>query len=390
MFDLLLQDASCLDLDSGNIQSYDIGISGKTISLVQQHLENSSIPAKHVIPCTGYYLFPGFLDVHTHLFAHGSTFGMDADQLLTVGTTYTVDMGSAGWVNYPAFRMCDLDGKKIGHSSFLNLSPVGQPGKGIFEPLNKAVISQSDMEQVIREFPGEITGIKIRFGQNIVGNLGTDPLRRAVELGDYFGLPLCVHTTDPPIPMSGIAKLLRPGDIFSHVYHGQGNTILQSDGTVDPKIIQAQARGVLLEVGNGTKNFDFCIAERAIAQGVFPDLITSDSTPASFHSSQSMWDLPLVMSKFLALGMSLSQVVRSVTETPARALGLETRLGFIRENYQADLVLCRIDQGERQLFDSFGNCRTGTQFIQPCLTILAGEVVYRSSYAPEYIYEVEC
>ena len=125
--------------------------------------------------------------------------------------------------------------------------------------------------------------------------------------------------------------------------------------TVDPKIIQAQARGVLLEVGNGTKSFDFCIAERAIAQGVFPDLITSDSTPASFHSSQSMWDLPLVMSKFLALGMSLSQVVRSVTETPARALGLETRLGFIRENYQADLVLCRIDQGERQLFDSFGN-----------------------------------
>ena len=184
--------------------------------------------------------------------------------------------------------------------------------------------------------------------------------------------------------MSEIAELLRPGDIFSHVYHGQGNTILQSDGTVDPKMKQAQARGVLLEVGNGTKNFDFCVAEKALAQGVFPDLITSDSTPASFHNSQSMWDLPLVMSKFLALGMSLLQVIRSVTETPARALGLENRLGFIRENYQADLVLCRLEQVERQLFDSFGNQRTGTQFIQPCLTILAGKVVYRTSGAPEY------
>lgn len=375
MLDLLLQNAACLDVESGSVKYCDVGITGERISLVRPHQENDPVPAKRVVSCTGYWLFPGFLDIHTHLFAHGSTFGMDADQLLTAGVTYTVDMGSAGWVNYPAFRMCDLAGKQIGHSSFLNLSPVGQPGKGIFE---------ADMERIIQEFPGEITGIKIRFGRNIVGDLGTAPLRRAVELGDYFGLPVCVHTTDPPIPMSEIAELLRPGDIFSHVYHGQGNTILQSDGTVDPKMKQAQARGVLLEVGNGTKNFDFCVAEKALAQGVFPDLITSDSTPASFHNSQSMWDLPLVMSKFLALGMSLLQVIRSVTETPARALGLENRLGFIRENYQADLVLCRLEQVERQLFDSFGNQRTGTQFIQPCLTILAGKVVYRTSGAPEY------
>ena len=375
MLDLLLQSAACLDVESGSVKYCDVGITGERISLVRPHQENDPVPAKRVVSCTGYWLFPGFLDIHTHLFAHGSTFGMDADQLLTAGVTYTVDMGSAGWVNYPAFRMCDLAGKQIGHSSFLNLSPVGQPGKGIFE---------ADMERIIQEFPGEITGIKIRFGRNIVGDLGTAPLRRAVELGDYFGLPVCVHTTDPPIPMSEIAELLRPGDIFSHVYHGQGNTILQSDGTVDPKMKQAQARGVLLEVGNGTKNFDFCVAEKALAQGVFPDLITSDSTPASFHNSQSMWDLPLVMSKFLALGMSLLQVIRSVTETPARALGLENRLGFIRENYQADLVLCRLEQVERQLFDSFGNQRTGTQFIQPCLTILAGKVVYRTSGAPEY------
>lgn len=212
MLDLLLQNAACLDVESGSVKYCDVGITGERISLVRPHQENDPVPAKRVVSCTGYWLFPGFLDIHTHLFAHGSTFGMDADQLLTAGVTYTVDMGSAGWVNYPAFRMCDLAGKQIGHSSFLNLSPVGQPGKGIFE---------ADMERIIQEFPGEITGIKIRFGRNIVGDLGTAPLRRAVELGDYFGLPVCVHTTDPPIPMSEIAELLRPGDIFSHVYHGE-------------------------------------------------------------------------------------------------------------------------------------------------------------------------
>ena len=95
-----------------------------------------------------------------------------------------------------------------------------------------------------------------------------------------------------------------------------------------------------------------------------------------------MWDLPFVMSKFLALGMPLSQVLRSVTETPAKALGLDNKLGCIKNGYQADLVLCQIQEQEQALYDSFGNQRSGSRFIQPCMTILNGEVAYASSMAP--------
>lgn len=382
MLDFFFQDAACLDLDTNAVRRCDVGVSNGAITLVREHQGDAPVPAKHTVSCTGYWLFPGFLDIHTHLFAHGSTFGLDADKLLTAGVTYTVDMGSAGWVNYPAFRMCDLAGKHIGRSSFLNLSPVGQPGKGISEPLNEEVISQEEMARIMEQFPGEISGIKVRISRNIVGELGLAPLKRAVELGEHFGLPVCVHTTDPPASTGEIAKLLRPGDIYSHMYHGQGRSILQEDGTVEPEIRRAQDRGVYLEVGNGKKNFDFRVAERAIADGIFPDLITSDSTPATFHKDRSMWDMPFVMSKFLALGMSLPQVIRSVTETPAKALGLEHKLGAVKEGYQADLVLCQIQEQEQPLYDSFGNERSGRQFIQPCMTILRGDVVYTSPMSP--------
>lgn len=382
MLDLFFRDAACLDLDTNTVRRCDVGVSNGIITLVREHQSDDLVPAKHTVACSGYWLFPGFLDIHTHLFAHGSTFGLDADRLLTAGVTYTVDMGSAGWVNYPAFRMCDLAGKRIGRSAFLNLSPVGQPGKGISEPLNEEVISQDEMAKIIEQFPGEISGIKVRISRNIVGQLGLSPLKRAIELGDHFGLPVCVHTTDPPANTGEIAGLLRPGDIYSHMYHGQGQSILREDGSVEPEIHRAQKRGVYLEVGNGKKNFDFRVAERAIADGLFPDLITSDSTPATFHKDRSMWDLPFVMSKFLALGMPLSQVLRSVTETPAKALGLDNKLGCIKKGYQADLVLCQIQEQEQALYDSFGNQRSGSRFIQPCMTILNGEVAYASSMAP--------
>ena len=268
MLDLFFRDAACLDLDTNTVRRCDVGVSNGIITLVREHQSDELVPAKHTVACSGYWLFPGFLDIHTHLFAHGSTFGLDADRLLTAGVTYTVDMGSAGWVNYPAFRMCDLAGKRIGRSAFLNLSPVGQPGKGISEPLNEEVISQDEMAKIIEQFPGEISGIKVRISRNIVGQLGLSPLKRAIELGDHFGLPVCVHTTDPPANTGEIAGLLRPGDIYSHMYHGQGQSILREDGSVEPEIHRAQKRGVYLEVGNGKKNFDFRVAERAIADGL--------------------------------------------------------------------------------------------------------------------------
>lgn len=376
--DLLIRNAKLLDLDSGAETLADVGVRMGRIALVQP-AGITTQEARRELDASGAYLFPGFIDYHVHLFQHGSGFGMDANKLFTAGVTTAVDMGSSGYANYSAMYCSDIAGKAPRLKSFINLSPVGQPGKGINEPLNEEVISVEKMREQMVAHPGEIVGVKVRISCPIVGELGLQPLRRAVEVGEELGLPVCVHTTNPPESASAVAAILRPGDIYSHTYHGKGNTILNDDGSVQQGILEAQKRGVLMEVGNGKVNFNFPVAEKATAAGLWPDIISSDSTPATFHQSPAMWDLPFVMSKFLLLGMPLHKVVRAVTETPAHCLGLADRIGKIALGYDADLTLCRMKEGAVHFEDSDGNHRTGECQLHVAGTIRSGELVFQNN-----------
>lgn len=376
MNDLLICNVKLLDTQTDGERLADVAVKNGRIASVCP--PSCKAAGGQVINGEGLYLFPGFIDFHTHLFAHGSTFGMDADRLLSAGVTCAVDMGSAGWVNYPALYRCDLEGKRPRLFGYLNVSPIGQPGKGINEPLNDEVLDLERIKERILEYPGMITGLKVRISRPIVRELGLKPLERALEFGEALGLPVCVHTTDPPRSAGETAALLRPGDVYSHMYHGKGNTILDEQWNVQKELFKAQERGVLMEVGNGRVNFDFPVAERAVSQGLWPDIISSDATPATFHKEPAMWDLPRVMSKFLMLGMPFSRVIRAVSETPAKRLGIEKENGRIREGCRADLTLCRLKEGEIRFWDCAGNERVGNREIPPVMTILNGEIVYRN------------
>lgn len=373
--DLLLRGVLLIDTTSGKNDCCDVGIAqGQIVSIT----ETGQAPEarKIIFVPEGTYLLPGLIDFHTHLFQHGSDFGMDADQMLMTGVTCAVDMGTAGTAGFPAMFCCDLSGKKLLLRAFINLSPVGQPGRGIYEPLEDAVIHEEKIQESLQRYPDVIAGIKVRLSSSIVKELGLRPLKRAIEIGERLGLPVCVHTTDPPCSAAEIAALLRPGDIYSHVYHGKGNTILDVNGRVQDELKTAQKRGVIMEVGNGRMNFNFPVAESAMAEGFFPDIISSDATATTFHREQAMWDLPMVMSKFLQLGMPLHKVVKAVTETPAACLGLSHRIGRIREGYEANLTLCHIKKEPVTFCDSEGNARQGEHKLIVDGTIRCGQLVW--------------
>ena len=84
---------------------------------------------------------------------------------------------------------------------------------------------------------------------------------------------------------------------------------------------ELQERGILLDIGHGTGSFSFPVAESAMAQQIIPDVISSDIHQLSVQGP--MFDLPLTLSKFLQLGMSLNDVVERATVRPAQAIGLE-------------------------------------------------------------------
>lgn len=373
--DILIKNARVLDPQTGEETILSVGIQNKQICFIGKY--DAELELEHLIDIKGAYLLPGMIDFHTHLFTEGSTFGVNADLLLSSGVSMAVDMGTAGSAGYEAFRRNDILPRMMPIKSFINLSPVGQPGSGISEPLNRKAIKEEDIERLVKQYPEEILGIKVRISKGIVDKEGITPLDHALELGERLGLPVCVHTTDPPESTPEIVKRLRPGDIYSHMYHNKGMTILDEKGHVFPEFYEARERGVLLEVGNGRMNFSFPVAEQALSQGLYPDIISSDATARTFAGVPDMKDLAFVMSKFWNMGMKLSQIFLSVTGVPARCLQLKNRLdGRIKIGDEADLTVLRAVKQETVFTDSEGNKRTGDRLLVPEMTLVCGRIVY--------------
>lgn len=376
--DLLINNAVAVDPDTGIERNIAAGIDKGLIQFIAEPLtgRKAETLANVILDAEGAYLQPGWIDFHTHLFTKGSGFGINGDLLLASGAVMAVDMGTAGCAGYEAFHQLDIMPRTIKIRSFLNLSPLGQPGTGIMEPLARTVVKEEQMAALIGKYRDEIRGIKVRVSRPIVGNEGIAPLEHALELGERFGLPVCVHTTDPPVRAEEIVKRLRPGDIYSHMYHNKGMTILKEDGTVQRAFHDARERGVFLEVGNGRMNFNFEVAEKALKEGIYPDIISSDATAATFGNAPDMKDLAFVMSKFLNMGMPLHRVFDSVTRIPARCLGMEREAGVLEEGRKADLTLVRLVRSKVEFSDSEGNIRTGDKILTPEMTMIDGKIVY--------------
>jgi dihydroorotase len=85
-----------------------------------------------------------------------------------------------------------------------------------------------------------------------------------------------------------------------------------------------------------------------------------------------MYDLPGVMSTFLALGMPLREVVRAVTEAPARVLGQAGVLGTLAPGAAGDAAVFDLEEGAFAWSDAGGNEVPGRQRLSPVLTVRAG------------------
>ena len=121
----------------------------------------------------------------------------------------------------------------------------------------------------------------------------------------------------PERPLSElVTKKLRPGDIYTHVYPGLRNEQDRS-GRVNPALLEGRKRGVIFDVGHGGGSFLWRIAVPAIKEGFVPDSISTDLHIGSMNAG--MKDMLNVMGKFLALGMSLDEVIAALdVESGAR------------------------------------------------------------------------
>jgi dihydroorotase len=88
-----------------------------------------------------------------------------------------------------------------------------------------------------------------------------------------------------------------------------------------------------------------------------------------------MKDMTNVMSKFLAMGMSLQQVIAASTWKPAQVISRQ-ELGHLSVGADADVAVFNLRKGNFGFLDVRNRVLKGTQMLEAELTIRAGRVVW--------------
>ena len=372
MYDLVIENGFVID-------PYEKIEEKKTIAIKDGYIVpyKVNIDAIYKIDASGKYVFPGFIDFHTHVY-QASTLAVNPDLLFPYGVTTVVDQGTAGYINFEDFYCNEIVSKTMRIKSFVNIYPIGQPGGNIEECLDPNIFNENQLANIIYKYKNNIIGIKIRFSKNTVGDFGIEPLQKTLNIAKKLKVPVCVHTTNPPIATEKLVSMLRKGDIYCHVFQGNGNTIINSNFVVKKEFWEAKKKGIIFDAANGRLNFSYDVAQSALAEKFFPDIISTDLTSVSFNTPgvSMVKNLPFVMSKYLSLGVPLNSVIQSVTEIPARLMGMENIIGTLKEGAQADVCICEIKSTLHSFADACGKEKKGNIYLSPEATILNGKILY--------------
>ncbi len=382
--DYIIKGGHVIDPAAGIDEIKDIYVKG--MKIVDADASDVTCNPDQVVDASGKIVTPGLIDFHTHLFHEGSSICIHPDMMIAQGTTTAVDAGSAGTSTYEAFYKSVIAQSQVRVKGFLTVYSGGQLDPKLCEDFNPELFNVDKMERVVEENRDNLLGLKIRLSKGVVPDeTGADYLRAVVKLADELNerlgtsLRVAVHTTNAPVTAGELADCLRPGDIFAHCFQGAGNTIVMEDGTIDPLVLKARERGVIFDAANGKGNFGVETAKKALAAGFLPDVISTDLTVDKFNMPPYAKNLPLVISKYLALGLELNEIIKTVTETPAKLMGLEGKIGTLKAGAFADVAIFDLKDKEYIQKDFCDTELACHQVLVPQLTMKDGEIQYCQS-----------
>ena len=382
-FDLILKGGTVIDPAQGIHQNKDVALKDGRIAALKDRIDDQ---AAKVIDVSGKLIVPGLIDLHTHVYWGGTSLGIQPEKILArSGVTTWIDAGSAGAGNFIGFREHVIETSAVRILAFLNIGfagifgymregPEDTPATWVGELCDIRLANLDEAVYMAKKFTDVIVGIKIRSGIDGSCDLpGLEPVLIAKRAAEEVGKPLMVHIGHGPPATSELLPVLRKGDILTHAFRGDPNSLLDGNGKIIPELTDARQRGVVLDVGHGAGSFSFDTAYKMLEQGIEPDVISSDIHAASVNGPA--YDLPTTMSKMLNLGMNLDNIVRAVTYNPAETIGYEKELGSLQVGTMGDVTVLNIEEGNFLFQDCFNNELKGGKRLVPALTVLAGELL---------------
>jgi dihydroorotase len=371
-YDLILRGGRVIDPSQKLNEVIDIGFSAGKVSKIGPGLKSDAGTA--VRDVSGYIVTPGLIDLHTHVYWGGTSLGIDAEEFCRKsGVTTAIDTGSAGPGNFAGFRKHVIERSAVRILAYLHVSFAG-----IYAYSRRVMVGESeeirmlaplDAVEVANANRDVIVGIKVRVGAIASGRSGTVPLDIALQVADEVGMPLMAHIDHPPPSYEEVLDRLRPGDVLTHAFRPFPNVPVDSQGKVKEAVLQARARGVRFDIGHGKGSFAFKTARGMLANGFYPDTISSDVHALCINGPA--FDQVTTLSKFLCMGMPLIDVIAATTVNAAVALK-RPELGSLKPGSAGDATILSIQEGEFDYVDVVGEHLRGDRKIVSEGVVIAG------------------
>ncbi|MEY3922037.1 MAG: hypothetical protein RL634_1798 [Bacteroidota bacterium] len=378
---ICIQNGHVIDPANGLDQLLNIHIeNGKIASVDTENSKSADI----TIDASGLLVCPGLIDIHSHHF-----YGTEHNHYLSngfyavppdgftfrSGVTTVLDPGGAGWKNLHIFKKNVINQSKTRVLALVNIVGEGMRGN----PWEQDV---TDMDPALASRAAEENSDCV-VGFKVAHFLAEDwiAVDRVVEAGKLSNLPVMIDfggdDSHPPLSIEKLfMEKLRPGDIYTHVY----TDLKRRDPIIDPItkklkpfLHEARKKGIIFDVGHGGASFAYSQALPAMEEGFYPDTISTDLHVDSMNAA--MKDQLNVMSKFLAMKMSLYDVIKASTSDAAKAIG-RNQLGNLSVGTEADVAILNAREGTFGFFDTLGVRMNGNVKLECEATIRAGEIVY--------------
>ncbi len=375
-YDLLLKGGHVIDPANNIDVIRDVGIRGGSIAALAEDLSPSD--AKTTINVAGLYVTPGLVDIHIHAFVHSAPGTVYDDDTSVIpdhacprtAVTTAVDAGTAGWRSFSDFRRRVIDrSRNTRVLALLNIVGMGMINNEVEQ--NPKDMDPEKTAEVAKQHSDVIVGIKSAHWRAPTFTA----VQKAVEAGKLADMPVMVDFGSflPERPYQQmVMDILRRGDISTHFYRWPA-PLMDENEKLLPYLALARKRGVKFDVGHGAGSFHFRQAEPLVKQGFWPDSISTDLHANSINGA--MIDMLNVMSKFLAMGVPLKEVIRQSTTNPAKMIK-RAELGQIAVGAEADIAVLRLEDGRFGFVDVKGGRIEGSRRLGCEMTIRAGKIVF--------------
>ncbi len=387
-YDLLLKGGHVIDPANHVDAVMDVAILKDKIAAVEKDIPASQ--AGKVVDASGLYVTPGLIDIHVHIghggapldwftpegLSHLTPYGIPADIALQAGVTTMVDAGSSGADTFLREKEEVIDRAKVRVLAFLNIVANGMQG-GLEQTVDQ--MDAKRCAETIRKYPGIIVGVKTaHYWTEEPWDGEHTPwaaVDKAEECGRAANVPVMFDFWPRPDRSYAelILKKMRPGDIHTHVF-AQQFPILLADGKINPILAEARARGVIFDVGHGAGSFWFRNAVPAVKQGFIPDSMSTDLHTGNF----TILSMTQVMSKFLAMGVPLQDIIRRSTVNPALEIH-RPELGTLSVGKEADIAVLEQLNGSFSYVDCGVARMDGKVKLVARMTVRGGRIVYDPS-----------